>query len=181
MKRKTVFYYSNENLSLTSVTKELLIGGIVLLIVGIFSGFVMSKAIPNNEPELIVQTDTVYQEINPYNLELNDSNLMSEIKRNKIYFPDIVFKQGQVESGNYTSNICKENNNIFGFKVFGSWTGMEMKFKNRNHLVFKHWTDCVKHYKMHQEKNFKDRYYLQYLSNLGYAESPFYIQTLRGR
>lgn len=171
-------YFLQEDLKLKAVTKRetivVAVIGIVIYLIGFISGFssVSQKAIHTVK----IETDTVV--VNPYNLELNDTNLMNEIKRQRIYFPEIVFRQAILESNHFQSNIAKENNNLFGFKVKGSWKGMEMKHKNRGHLVFKHWTDCVKHYKMHQQKNFKPEYYLSYLNRLGYSETPEYTEIL---
>lgn len=125
----------------------------------------------------VCYTDTVLIALDT--LELNEENLLKVIKYYDIKFPKVVLAQSKVETGNWTSAICKENNNIFGFRVFGSWKGKEFPFRNRGHLVFKDWQDCVAHYKMWQDKNFTNGSYIKFLKRMGYAEDPSYANTLK--
>lgn len=142
--------------------------GIALLTGGIASGTTTNKT---------EVTDTVY--VNLDTLSFSEENLKKVIAANDIWYPEIVFNQAKLESGNFKSDIFKENNNLFGFRVFGSWKGKEMAFKNRGHLVFTHWTKSVEHYKMWQKKNYNKKTYLQFLGRVGYAEDKTYLEKIK--
>lgn len=51
--------------------------------------------------------------------EINDSILYKFLIDNEAWYPDILFKQAKLESGNYTSNIYKNSNNLYGMKKVG--------------------------------------------------------------
>ena len=51
--------------------------------------------------------------------ELNDSVLYTFLTDNNAWYPDILLKQAKLESGNYTSNIYKNSNNLYGMKKVG--------------------------------------------------------------
>lgn len=121
--------------------------------------------------------DTFYTHLDT--LQFNETNLMKVIKHYDIWYPQIAFNQSKLETANWTSDIFKENNNLFGFRVFGSWKGKELPFKNRGHLCFTHWTKSVEHYKMWQQKNYNKQTYLQFLSRVGYAEDKTYIEKIK--
>jgi flagellum-specific peptidoglycan hydrolase FlgJ len=91
----------------------------------------------------------------------------------------MALKQAEVETGNFTSAIFKENNNLFGHRHHPSgWKGVEMKPTNRGHLMFAHWTDCVVHHKLWQKANYNEKTYARFLKRIGYAEDPNYIAKL---
>lgn len=48
--------------------------------------------------------------------EVNDSILYQFLIYNNAWYPDILLKQAKIESGNYSSNIYKSNNNLYGMR-----------------------------------------------------------------
>ena len=48
--------------------------------------------------------------------EVNDSILYQFLIDNNAWYPDILLKQTKIESGNYSSNIYKSNNNLYGMR-----------------------------------------------------------------
>lgn len=48
--------------------------------------------------------------------EVNDSILYQFLIDNNAWYPNILLKQAKIESGNYSSNIYKSNNNLYGMR-----------------------------------------------------------------
>ena len=77
-------------------------------------------------------------------------NLAKELKRQNVKFPDIALAQSMLETGNFTSDIFKANNNLFGMK-HPSVRPTVSKGPNRGHANYKNWQDSVKDYKLWQD------------------------------
>lgn len=106
---------------------------------------------------------------NEVNSLFSPYNLKTEIEKQQIRFPDIVFNQARLETGNFTSNVMYKYHNLFGF--------------TRQKLIkFDTWIDCVIFYKKWQDKYFtqttKEEYY-QFLKNYPFSSNPSYIDTLK--
>lgn len=48
--------------------------------------------------------------------KLTDSALYTLLVENNAWYPEILLKQAKLESSTYTSNLCRNNNNIYGMK-----------------------------------------------------------------
>jgi hypothetical protein len=83
---------------------------------------------------------------------------------------DIVYAQAILETGNFTSKICKEYNNLFG--LYDS--------KKKCYHKFDHWSESVRAYKDYiQNKYNGNQDYYDFLYQIGYAEDSEYIQKLK--
>ena len=49
-------------------------------------------------------------------LPLNEKNLKKVLKANNIKHPNIVLAQAKLETGNFTSKVCKSKGNLFGLR-----------------------------------------------------------------
>ncbi len=85
--------------------------------------------------------------------------LKDEIKRLDIKFPEIVYGQARLETGNFKSNFFKNRNNLFGFRV------------KTGYMYFRHWKECVAYYANWQKKYYKQGDYFEFLTKIGYAEA----------
>ena len=122
--------------------------------------------------------DTFYTHLDT--LQFNETNLMKVIKHYDILFPEVVLAQSKLETANYTSDIFKNGNNLFGFRTNPMrWEGLQMPVKYKGHSLFSHWTKSVEHYKRYQTANLNNDYYLKYLKSSGYAEDDRYVSLLR--
>lgn len=147
-----------------------------LLLIGIFIGVGIERYTPHSLPsekvisvdvkrDTIVHRDTLYvkQTIVP----LNEGNVLAELKKQQVPHAKIVLNQSKLETGNYTSKVCKTNNNLFGIR------------KGNKYKSYNTWKDCIADYK----RLFSDRYkggdYYEYLRSLNYAEDPKYINKLK--
>jgi flagellum-specific peptidoglycan hydrolase FlgJ len=98
-----------------------------------------------------------------------------------IAHPDIVIAQAIIESGNFKSNIFKENNNLFGMKMpaYRKTTAIGI---NRGHAVYSSWRESVIDYALWQGKRARYSTKNQYLRRLkSYAADPNYITKIKQR
>lgn len=113
-------------------------------------------------------------EIDIMSLELNRDNFFRVCAYYNVQFDSIVYRQAILESGNFTSYLCRTYNNFLG--LYNS--------KEHDYYKFSHWSDCIKgyrdlvQYKYNEEKYGKD--YYNFLKKLPYAEDSLYIQKLKG-
>lgn len=98
-----------------------------------------------------------------------------------IAHPKIVIAQAMIESGNFKSNIFRENNNLFGMKMpeYRKTTAIGT---NRGHAVYKTWKESVIDYALWQGKRSKYKTRNEYLRRLkSYAADPNYINKIKQR
>jgi len=108
-------------------------------------------------------------------------NMMRLMYSLKIAHPDIVMAQAIIESGNFKSNIFKENNNLFGMKMpeYRKTTAIGT---NRGHAVYRNWRESVIDYALWQGKRARYTTTNQYLRRLrSYAADPNYITKIKKR
>ena len=97
--------------------------------------------------------------------ELTIPNLYKEIIRNGILYPKIVLAQAILETGWFSSSVCRNKHNLFG--LTNPRTG--------KYYEFNHWTESVRAYYTKVRYKYKGGNYLLWLDEIGYAEDPFYI------
>ena len=104
-----------------------------------------------------------YRQWNPRELNLkNLTDVITEVGlSNKLF----VLAQAMLETGNFSSRICKEYNNLFG--LYDS--------KNRDYYRFERWEDSVVGYGKMIQYRYKGGNYLNFLKRIGYAEDTRYI------
>lgn len=93
---------------------------------------------------------------------------------------DIVYAQSVIETGNFTSNIFKFNNNLFGLKR-ATQRPTTNKGEDNNHAYYLHWRQSVQDYALYSCKylsNLNREQYLEYLRK-NYAEDPNYINKIK--
>ena len=101
-------------------------------------------------------------------LELTIPNLYAEIIRNGIRHPKIVLAQAILETGWFTSQVCRNKHNLFG--LTNPRTG--------KYFEFGHWTESVRAYYIKVQYKYKGGNYLLWLRKIGYAEDPRYVRSL---
>ena len=100
--------------------------------------------------------------------ELTVPNLYAEIMRNGIRHPKIVLAQAILETGWFTSPVCRNKHNLFG--LTNPRTG--------KYFEFGHWTKSVRAYYTKVQYKYNGGNYLLWLKNIGYAEDPRYVRSL---
>ncbi len=100
--------------------------------------------------------------------ELTVPNLYAEIMRNGIRHPKIVLAQAILETGWFTSPVCRNKHNLFG--LTNPRTG--------KYFEVGHWTESVRAYYTKVQYKYNGGNYLLWLKNIGYAEDPRYVRSL---
>lgn len=100
--------------------------------------------------------------------ELNLTNLMVVFDEVGLSNQLFVMAQALLETGHFSSRVCKEYNNLFG--LYDS--------KNRDYFRFARWEDSVVGYKKMIQYKYKGGNYLNFLKRIGYAEDPRYISKI---
>ena len=91
---------------------------------------------------------------------------------------NIVLKQILLETGNLTSDIYKENNNLFGMKEAHQRITTSIG-TNRGHAYYTNWKSSIIDYLLWQRRYFKGGDYYEFLESYGYAQSEDYIEKLK--
>lgn len=87
-----------------------------------------------------------------------------------VQYPQIVYAQALLETGYFTSSVCKKYNNLFG--LYNS--------KIKDYYSFEHWSDSVRAYKDCVQYKYKGNTdYYTFLVNLPYAMDPNYINKIK--
>jgi hypothetical protein len=112
--------------------------------------------------------------------EFSADKLKTALVDLNVKFPHIVYAQARLETGNFTSKIFKENNNLFGMRE-ATVRPTTNKGTENNHAYFDNWYDSVLDYAMYSASYLSDikteDEYLQYLKQ-NYAEDPNYMEAL---
>ena len=110
-----------------------------------------------------------------------EEKFINKIKQLNLKYPHIAYAQAMLESGNFTSKIFKENNNMFGMKQARTRINLA-KSTQYNHAYFETWEDCLLDFAFHRATYFSklktEQDYYNYLGKY-YAEDPSYIGKLK--
>ena len=97
--------------------------------------------------------------------------LMEALEYYGVKHSQIVYAQAVLETGHFKSDLCLNNNNLFG--LYNSKRGKYHKFD--------HWTESVIAYKDFIQYKYKpSEDYYKFLQRIGYAEDSNYISKLKG-
>lgn len=116
--------------------------------------------------------------------EISKVALWNAIKNMNIYHPEIVFAQAILETGNFTSSVFKNNNNLFGMKMPGKRPTVAKKPKKKGgYAVYDNWQQSVEDYKLYQSYLFRKgelgkAKYFNYLDKI-YCQSTGYSNKLK--
>lgn len=136
----------------------------------ILFGFLVSSFIKGPSIETVYKTkivkDTV---IVPNDISLSDSSITKELLKSGCILPAVAVAQSRVETGNYSSKVCRENKNLFGIKAHKC---KYVQGTKNNHAYYKTYKDNIKCY-IHVQN--------MYLKKIDgkYAEAPGYVSVLK--
>lgn len=101
------------------------------------------------------------------------SEVLKELKKQDVKFPEIVLAQSLLETGWYQCSGCSMDVN----NLFGLYNSREKKY-----FPYANWKESIGGYKRGiQYKYFKKEYkdYYQFLDEIGYASDPQYTIKLK--
>ena len=91
----------------------------------------------------------------------------SEIHRQGLPHPNIVLAQARLETGNFRSDRCRRDHNLFGIK------------HNGRYARYKTWQDSVADYKARISSRYKGGDYYAFLRRIGYAKDQKYQSKVK--
>lgn len=99
-----------------------------------------------------------------------EEGLVEALEYYEIQYPEIVYAQALLETGHFSSSVCKNYNNLFG--LYNS--------KIKDYYSFEHWSDSVKAYRDFVQYKYKGNTdYYTFLVDLPYATDPNYIRKIK--
>lgn len=148
--------------------KKVLIILMISIVFGFATGYSLHYLIHFNQK----QEEMVLLPEHPFYLldEVNEEVLYNTLKHYDFPNPAIITAQAVLESGNFKSKLCKDNNNLFG--LYNSRTMSYFKFDS--------WISCVFAYKQFilSKYNPEEDYY-KFLDRIGYAEDSLYESKVK--
>jgi len=178
MKKFKLFYLNSENLSLKPVP---LYHYLTLPVIGLLLGLGLGMVYDIKEHKLKLISEEEKLIIIKEHNKFSEEKLISKIKELNIKFPHIVLAQSKLETGNFTSKVFKEGNNLFGMREAKQRITTALGTEN-NHAFYETWMESVYDFSFHQCKYLSnitnEEQYFQYLGQ-NYAEDTTYVSKLR--
>ena len=185
------FYcYDSKNLSLkkesvlNNIKRNYVFYIIFSLLISLLSIFLFKLLfIPSISLKEVPSLKSKYEKVCIAEVQNNftEEKFINKIKQLNLNYPHIVYAQAMLESGNFTSKIFKENNNMFGMKQARVRINLA-KSTQYNHAYFETWEDCLLDFAFHRATYFSklktEQDYYNYLGKY-YAEDPSYIGKLK--
>jgi hypothetical protein len=129
-------------------------------------------------------TLNAFSDVNDFyfkNGKFSEEKLISYIKELRIKYPHIVLAQAKIESGNYSSFIFKNNNNLFGMR-YPKIRTTTSKGSKLGYAYYSSWRESVIDYALYSTTQIKNVYseneYYNFLNKV-YAEDSLYVITLK--
>ena len=127
-------------------------------------------SVENIKPPEIKVEHIVNEEQPDFFSKSPQEGLIEALEYYGVKHPQIVYAQAVLETGHFKSDLCLNDNNLFG--LYNS--------KKNRYYTFDHWKDCVIAYKEMIQYKYKDGDdYLNFLKEIGYAEDSEYICKLK--
>lgn len=148
----------------------------ISLVVGVLGAIQVHSYLKEDEPPEIKVVHIVNGEQPDFFSKSPQEGLMEALEYYDVKHPKIVQAQAILETGNFTSEGCLVDNNLFG--LYDS--------KRQRYYSFDHWTSSVEAYVSMVQYKYKGgndkppNDYYKFLSDIGYAEDPNYINKLKG-
>lgn len=137
---------------------------VIGLIVTVLSVFTLSYFIKKDKNILLPE--------HPYYLleDVNEEVLYQTLIHYEFPEPAIITAQAILETGNFKSRLCLNNNNLFGL-----YNSSKLEY-----YKFDSWVSCIFAYKKFILNKYKDgEDYYEFLQKIGYAEDPKYIDKVK--
>ena len=144
----------------------------------LLTGMLLLGTMTTKAQEKQVQIESNTQE------SISKEGLYEQIMKYGIKFPDVVFAQAVLESGEFTSKLFKSANNLFGMKIPTVRESSANGKTKSGYSSYEDWNFSVYDYFLWQDfmlKNKGDLTKKEYLALLGkiYAEDKKYISSIK--
>lgn len=157
--------------------KQKVFNVLISLVVGVLGAIqVYSCSKGDKPPEIKVVLHIDNKDIQPdFFNKLPQEGLMEALEYYEVKHPQIVYAQAVLETGNFTSEKCLVDNNLFG--LYDS--------KKQRYYSFDHWISSVEAYVSMVQYKYKEgndkppNHYYKFLQDIGYAKDPHYINKVK--
>lgn len=131
-----------------------------------YLGYAFNRGAPKED-----LTEVEFVTINPsFFTKSPEEGLREALGYYNVQHLEIVYAQAVLETGNFKSDLCINDNNLFG--LYNS--------RKKRYYTFDHWTESVEAYIDFIQCKYKPpNDYYKFLDNIGYAEDPEYINKLK--
>ena len=141
---------------------------------------ILKEQLYKDETELALEYSIGYWFINQPE-QINDSILYAFLKDNNAWYPEILLKQAKLESGNYTSDVYINSNNLYGMKKVGKRQTTQLNTTYKGYGCYTNWCESVLDrmlWDVNRFNNIKptEEEYLEAMSI--YAETENYVELL---
>lgn len=163
------------------INKHILRGMWLVAILGLMTGEVwivktltLKKYIPQYQERILDLEDQLSRAIlsEPDFFYLSPKDGLKEaLEYYNVKNPEIVYAQAVLETGNFKSGLSVKHGNLFG-----------LKRRDNRYMTFDHWSASVIAYRdkvQYKWREEKGEDYYDFLTRIGYAEDPLYIQKLK--
>ena len=142
---------------------------IAVLALGIsFAGHCKKEG--KSKPPEIMEDTLIYKQ--DFYSKSPEEGLMDALIYYDIKHPHIVHAQAVIETGNFNSRLCVEDNNLFG--LYNS--------RLRRYHKFDHWVESVEAYKKFIQYRYDSTEdYYRFLQRINYASDPEYINKVKSK
>lgn len=139
------------------------------MIVNVILSIVVLVFIVIPRTNVIVRHIVVKDTVKIGDITPTDSSITSELVKNGCVLPNVAIAQARIETGNYTSTICKDNKNLFGITYHKC---QYVVGKKHNHANYSSYKDNIKCY-IHVQN--------AYLRNINgvYATAAGYVDMIK--
>lgn len=174
-----LYKYNNTSLSYKPITWKSVITFIsILLLISLGLGYILgeTKVFKQNIINQTNISDTIYIQD-----RFSEQKFINLLRSSNVKYPHIVLAQAKIESGNFTSTIFKENNNMFGMRLARQRATTAIS-ENKGFAVYYKWQDSFYDYLLYQNIAMttcsNEQEYYQRLEEK-YAQDTSYIASLR--
>lgn len=184
MKRLFPFYYFDEE---TLEFKRVNLRTLILVFgISLFASILIVPSIYKSSVIKIMYADFYEPEAVVLNVsesknEFSEDKLIDMLTDLNIKFPHIVLAQSKLETGQFKSNIFKENHNLFGMKEAKIRVNLA-KGTQYGHAFYNNWIESVYDYAFYQSTYLSriktEEQYFEYLDQ-SYAEAENYVEALK--
>lgn len=154
--------------TLLKIVIALIIGYAITFYIGIVA---YNEKILNKLNKLDTKEVSIKLDQPEYLLSNNpEEDLIDVLYHYNVQYPEIVYAQAVLETGNFNSRVFREYNNLFG--LYNSY--------EKDYYKFDHWVESVLGYINFIQYRYKEgEDYYDFLIRIGYAEDPKYIDKVK--
>ena len=150
--------------------KQRIFNILISFAVGVLGAIQIYSYLKRDEPPEIKMIHTVNEEQPDFFSKSPQEGLIEALEYYGVKHPQIVYAQAILETGHFKSDLCLNGNNLFG--LYNS--------KKHSYYTFDHWIESVVAYLDFIQYRYKPpNDYYKFLSDIGYAEDPEYINKLK--